>query len=196
MKFSQQGRLVVLLFGLVLMIGLSIFATLCDETRLHILCKFQDLISPSAFVLHTQYGFLVLAAWLFGWRSVLMLAPVIVLVSFVLDQQLLLKIEVALLYVVLLISAPTVFSLFRLGTDHAIPFDRLKLHWRFLLAGGVLSAVLCTMLSAMVGDLMSRDGAQAATMLSAMAGKIIGLFAALALIWLVFRTMALLRRVI
>ncbi len=146
--------------------------------------------------LHLHYGFLVLAAWLFGWRSVLILAPVGVLVSAVFDHEMLLRIEVAALYAVLLTSAPTVFSLFRLGTGHAVPFDRLKLHWRFLLSGGVLSAVLCTMLSAVVGDLAGPGSARAATMLGAIAGKIAGLFMAIALIWLIYRTCSLVRRVI
>ncbi|QPH53270.1 hypothetical protein [Pontivivens ytuae] len=148
----------------------------------------QHYLDPDGIFFHLQYGFLILAAWLFGWRSILIMVPVAILACVFVGHEPTAKLEVAMLYVVLLISAPTVFSLFQLRTDHAVPFDRVKLHWRFLIAGGLLSAIMCTTLSSVIFSIANQSGTQITTVLAAMAGKVAGLFVAIILLWLVFRT--------
>lgn len=154
----------------------------------------QHYLDPDGIFFHLQYGFLILAAWLFGWRSILIMVPVAILACVFVGHEPLTKLEVALLYAVLLVTAPTVFSLFQLGTDHAVPFDRVKLHWRFLVSGGLLSAVLCTALSAVIFSLTSQSATQFWVLAGAMGGKIAGLFLTITLLWLIFLTVRPLRR--
>lgn len=90
---------------------------------------------------YLPHGVQLLAAWAYGWRSVLYLLPIIMLITFGGgDIQ---KFELSDVFVSFfnLISAPLGIRLVRCIIANEQRFARLRLNWRILVLGGLLATV-------------------------------------------------------
>ncbi len=90
---------------------------------------------------YLPHGIQLLAAWAYGWRSVLYLLPVIMLITFGgADIQ---KCELSDIFMSFfsLISAPLAIYVVRCLIANERRFARLRLNWRILILGGLLATV-------------------------------------------------------
>ncbi|MEM9635886.1 MAG: hypothetical protein AAGA50_31500 [Pseudomonadota bacterium] len=94
-------------------------------------------------LIYIPHGIQLLAAWAYGWRSVLYLLPIVTLVTCghddIWEHALT---EIAVIWIFDLISAPLGIHAIRHIIANEQRFARLRLNWRVLVLGGLLATIL------------------------------------------------------
>lgn len=104
-----------------------------------------ELVAPvpnEVALFYAPHGIQLLAAWAYGWRSVLYLLPIVMFATLGQVEMQAIAAPNLLLSFFSLISAPLSMHIVRCVIANEDLFARLRLNWRFLAMGGLLATIL------------------------------------------------------
>ncbi|MCL7464773.1 hypothetical protein [Phaeovulum sp. NW3] len=170
--------------------ALSLALVLSFTVTSEVLYPLQRLFVPETWqifhVLYLPHAVRVIAAWLFGWASILYLAPGTFLVILIWDPVAASGWQAAVVYLAVNVASPLTFQLLCMGRGAPTVPRRRAMNWRGLVLAGLIAALMNALaLVAMAGSQLFP--AQLQVMLGLVLGNVLGIVVSLFLLLALFR---------
>ncbi|MFP1646034.1 hypothetical protein [Pontitalea aquivivens] len=171
--------------------ALSLVLVLSFTMTSEVLYPLQRLFVPEAWqffhVLYLPHAVRVIAAWLFGWTSILYLAPGSFLVILIWNPIEASVWQAALVYLVVNVSSPLTFQMLCMGRGRSTTGMRRAMNWRGLVLAGLIAAQMNALaIVAIAGSQLFPSQLQ--VILGIVLGNVLGIVVSLFLLLALFRS--------